>query len=187
MKMRASYAAWALPFLLTACFPFHKKQPQSAQQFAPPVTNLPKPSATHPALPDAALTIPSEPLDTDADAILEEATKPAVRHRRPASKPAQDTVDNSPAAETENPGVSAIGQLSSPDPSDQRRETEASISETERGLRGLDRSLSSQDQKTAAQIRGFLKQAKQALNSGDVDGAFTLAAKAKVLLGELSH
>lgn len=187
MKMRASYAAWALPFFLTGCFPFHKTQPQPAQQFAPPVTNLPKPPATHPALPDSALTIPSEPLDTDTGAILEEAAKPAVRHRRPASKPAQDTVDNPPAAETENPGVSAIGELSSPDPSDQRRETEASIADTERGLRGLNRGLNGQEQKTAAQIRGFLKQARQALNSGDVDGAFTLAAKAKVLLGELSH
>ena len=33
--------------------------------------------------------------------------------------------------------------------------------------------------KTAAQIREFLKQARQALTSGDVDGAHTLAVKAK--------
>ena len=34
-------------------------------------------------------------------------------------------------------------------------------------------------------IREFLKQAKDALNSGDIDGAATLVAKAKVLLNEL--
>ena len=36
-------------------------------------------------------------------------------------------------------------------------------------------------------MREFLKQAKEALITGDEDGANTLAAKAKVLLSELSH
>jgi hypothetical protein len=186
MKMHARNVAWLLPFFLTACF-FQKPSRQPAQEFAPPVANMPKPPAAHPELPDSAITLPSEPLDTDADAILEEAAKPAVRHRRPASKATQDAADNPPAAETESPGVSAIGQLSSGDPADLRRETDAWIAETERGLNGLGRRLSSQEQKTAAQIREFLKQAKEALITGDVDGAHTLAAKAKVLLSELSQ
>ena len=58
---------------------------------------------------------------------------------------------------------------------------------TERGLNGIKRELNDQEQKTAAQIREYLKQAKTALASGDVDGAHTLVAKAKVLLGELSR
>ena len=62
-----------------------------------------------------------------------------------------------------------------------------SITATERGLNGIHRTLSTQERKTVAQIRRFLKQAKQALTSGDVDGAHTLAAKAKVLLSELTH
>ena len=37
------------------------------------------------------------------------------------------------------------------------------------------------------QIKEFLKQARTALASGDVDGANTLAKKAKALLGELSQ
>ena len=40
---------------------------------------------------------------------------------------------------------------------------------------------------TAEHIREFIKEAKAALASGDVDGASTLAAKAKVLLAELQH
>jgi ribosomal protein S20 len=83
--------------------------------------------------------------------------------------------------------VSAIGQLSSGDPSDLRQQTVNSIAATERGLSSITRQLSDQEQKTAAQIREFLKQARAALNSGDVDGAHTLAAKARVLLGELSR
>jgi hypothetical protein len=83
--------------------------------------------------------------------------------------------------------VSAIGQLSTGDSSDLRQQTIGSIAAIERGLNGISRSLSDQEKKTAAQIREFLKQARTALASGDVDGAHTLTVKAKVLLGELSQ
>jgi ribosomal protein S20 len=109
--------------------------------------------------------------------------KPAklpVKHRKPPANSTQQ-------ASIESPGVSAIGQLSSGDPSDLRQQTVNSIAATERGLSSITRQLSDQEQKTAAQIREFLKQARAALNSGDVDGAHTLAAKARVLLGELSR
>jgi hypothetical protein len=56
---------------------------------------------------------------------------------------------------------------------------------TERGLKDLNRQLNDQEQKTLVQIREFLKQARAALTTGDVDGAHTLAVKAKVLLGEI--
>ena len=81
----------------------------------------------------------------------------------------------------ESPEVSAIGQLSSGDPSDLRQQTVNSIAATERGLNRITRPLNDQEQKTAAQIREFLKEAKAALDSGDVDGAHTLTAKARVL------
>jgi hypothetical protein len=86
-----------------------------------------------------------------------------------------------------NPAVSAIGQLSSGDPVIYRQETESLIASTEHGLNGITRPLSDAEQKTADQIRDFLKQARAALVSGDVDGAHTLAAKAKVLLNELTQ
>jgi hypothetical protein len=106
--------------------------------------------------------------------------KPPVKRKKPAPKPAQQ-------AAIENPGVSAIGQLSSGNAPDLRRQTVESIAATERRLNGIGRKLNDPEQKTAAQIREFLKQARQALASGDVDGACTLAAKAKVLLGELAR
>jgi ribosomal protein S20 len=61
-----------------------------------------------------------------------------------------------------------------------------SLTATERGLREIGRKLNDQEEKTAIQIREFVKQAHQALTTGDVDGANTLAAKAKVLLEELT-
>jgi len=61
------------------------------------------------------------------------------------------------------------------------------IAATERGLNNITRPLSDGEQKIAAQIRDFLKQARVALTSGDVDGAHTLASKAGVLLKELTQ
>jgi hypothetical protein len=104
-----------------------------------------------------------------------------------ASANPQQAPGNPQPAGSESPGVSAIGQLSSGEPSDLRQQTADSITAIERSLNGIGHSLSEPEQKTAAQIREYLKQAREALASGDVDGAHTLTAKAKVLLGELSR
>ncbi|HZL52515.1 MAG TPA: hypothetical protein VFC37_16370, partial [Terracidiphilus sp.] len=109
--------------------------------------------------------------------------KPPPKHKKPPANPTPDVQQ----ATVGTPAVNAIGQLSSGDPADQRRQTEESIASIERGLNDISQRLNDQDQKTAAHIREFLKQAKAALASGDVDGASTLAAKAKVLLSELQH
>jgi hypothetical protein len=199
MKLRARIVAWLLPLILPACLSValtgcngQARQPQT-QKFAPPVSTVPKPPVLHPSLTEEAVTLSTEPLDTDTDAILEEAAKPAVRHKRPPAKPAPDVADNAqpdtgtPPPATDSAEVPAIGVLSSGDPTDRRRETADSITDTEKGLRSLGRHLSVPEEKTAAQIRQFIKQAKEALVSGDVEGAFNLAAKAKVLLGELNE
>jgi hypothetical protein len=83
--------------------------------------------------------------------------------------------------------VSAIGELSGGASGDQRTQTQEMINSTEKGVNGITRSLSDPESKTAAQIHEFLKQAREALASGDVDGALTLAKKAKVLLNELNQ
>ncbi len=180
--MRARNVAWLLPFFLTGCFHSPKAQIQQ-DQFLAPLANLPKPPLVHPDLPDEALVLPTQPLATDAD--MEQEPVPPAKRRRPA-KPVQQAA-NTPPEPAESLGVSAIGELSSGEPSDMRLETSDWIATTERGLNSLGRTLSAQEQKTAAQIKEYLKQAKEALNSGDVDGAHTLAAKAKVLLGELNQ
>jgi hypothetical protein len=128
------------------------------------------------------VTVPSQPAapDANANAKPQQAPKPPVKHKKPANK-------NNEQAANPSSGVSAIGELSSGAPSDLRQKTSDSIAATERGLNGIHRTLSDQEQKTAAQIREFLKQAREALASGDVEGAQTLAAKAKVLLSELAQ
>jgi len=191
--MHASKVAWLLPFFVTACF-FHKTHQPQIQPFAPPVSALGKPEPAHPELPLSATIIPIEPLTADADAIVQEPFNPPVRRRRPVNRPAQEAPDNVPPtsgstqqAATETPAVSAIGQLSSGDPSELRSETLDTLATTERGMKSLGRGLSAPEQKIAAQIRDLLKHARDALKAGDVDGAYTLASKAKVLLSELAH
>jgi hypothetical protein len=117
--------------------------------------------------------------------VHDESVKPLIRHWRAANPP---EIVNTPEAPTNpSPEVSAIGELSSGDPSSYRQQTEQSIASIERGLNGINRTLSDSDQKTADQIREFLKEARTALASGDVDGARTLVAKAQVLLAALTQ
>jgi hypothetical protein len=186
MRSPARSVAWLLPLLLTACF--HKTRPINITQYLPPPSTVPKPEVEAVELPPSATTIDSIPLESNAG--LEQArTKPPRRHKPKSAQPAPDTTqqaaNNLPAAPVEPPVVSAIGQLSSGNSSAAQQQTLESITATERGLNGINRTLSDQDQKTAARIREFLKQAREALATGDVDGASTLAAKAKVLLSEL--
>lgn len=183
MNMRARNVAWLLPFFLSGCFHFHKAQLPKDQWFAPPLADLPRPPVSHPDLPEAALELPSLPLAIDSN--VEPEDLPAPRHRKPY-RPAQQA-DNTPAAPEETPAVSAIGTLSSGEHSNVRSETEDSIAATERGVNGLSRNLNDQEQKTVAQIREYIKLAREALLSGDVDGAHTLAEKAKAVLTELSQ
>lgn len=182
MRSPAKCAVWLLPFVLTGCFhmPFHKTPPQPA--LAPPLV-LP----LHPIelvsveLPPGVRLIPGKPL---YDMVVRDETAKPLIHRRRLPSPTE-IVANPDVAANPTAEVSAIGQLSSGDPVSYRQQTEADIASIERSLNGINRTLNDSDQKTVDQIREFLKEARTALASGDVDGARTLAAKAQVLLAGL--
>ncbi len=178
MRKPAWRLAWLLPLLLTACF--HRTHQVQTPAVAPPVTNLPPPNTAPVDLPKSATSIPTQP--TENAQIVAEKLPPKPPHVR-RHKPPPDK--NPEVASVETPEVSAVGQLSTDDPPDFRVETEELIASTEKGLNSLNRQLSDSDKKTADHVRDFLKQAREALASGDIDGAHTLAAKAKVLLAEL--
>ena len=184
MKTPASIVVLLLPLLLVGCV--HKNNLQ-VQPLAPPIedTPLPKPSVAPANLPPPVVTEPAPPPPPSptSNAQTQPPPKPPTKHKKP---PAATPTPTQQAA-TGDSGVSAIGQLSSGAPSDQRQQTLDSIAATERGLTGITRSLNDQEQKTAAQIKEWLKQAHSALDSGDVDGAHTLALKAKALLTELNQ
>lgn len=180
MRLPARSAAWLLPLLLTGCI--HKSKVQVAQvpPLAPQIDDSqsakPEPAPIELPLPEV-----TEPVQTPVPEVTP-APQPAKKAPKHNKKP---TTTSPQIASSGSPSVSAIGQLSSGDPSDMRQQTDGSILTTERTLNGITRSLSDQEQKTAAQIREYIKQARAALSTGNVDGAHTLAVKAKVLLDEL--
>lgn len=188
MKAPFKSVLWVLPVLLAGCT--HKTQQAQVQPLAPPIVATPPPTPQPAAAdtPPQVVTVPQQqqpqqPPEPEPPAKQE--TKPAHRqtHHNKTSEPAKPTEQ---AANTAGPEVSAIGQLTSGDSGDLRGQTEQAVASIDQGLKRISRPLSDQEQKTAAQIREFLKQARTALGAGDVDGAHTLAMKARVLLGELS-
>jgi hypothetical protein len=161
-------------------------------QSAPPLPTLP------PAVEDASKHAPkpapvhhrhkakpaATPATTETAAVP--AAAPPVATPAPAqpAQPAQ-TADNAPAATNPSP----IGELSTADvttSAQTRHDTAELISSTESGLNNIKRALTKPEQETATEIRSFLQKAKAALEADDLDGAHTLATKAKVLLDELT-
>jgi len=107
----------------------------------------------------------------------------------PATAPATTETTTDMAAAGEPGAASPIGELTTGDAANQtqkEKETSDLINNTENGLTGIKRTLSAQEQETASQIKAFLNKARQALSNADLDGAYILATKAKVLLDELN-
>jgi hypothetical protein len=187
MKSPTKCAAWLLLFLLTGCFhlPFHKKHQTQNYPLAPPLKPIETIELASIELPPALLVIPGKPIYNVR--VHSHPIKQRIKHRRPANPISEEASTAMDAAGSPTPGVSAIGELSSGDPANLRQQTEDSIAAIERGLNGISRNLNESEQKIVGHIREFVKQAKAALASGDVEGAHTLTAKAQVLLTELSH
>ena len=158
------------PDVVPAPKPVPQKKPPTKKKSPANTTTakIPKPAAGKPA-PAASDVPPAAPV---------------------ATPPSSDVPNTEQAAANVEPtAVSPIGQLSSGEGgagSQKRHETSDLINNTESGLNNIRRSLSPSEQETAAQIRIYLKQAKKALSVDDLDGASTLATKAKVLLEELT-
>jgi len=186
MKSPVRSVAWLLPFLLTGCLqlPFHRKHPTQARMLAPHAQPSQAIQLVDIDLPPADMVIAAHTIYNMREAA--QPIPPPVRRRRSPNPNPDDAVTAPEQTPPPNPPVSAIGQLSSGDPGDSRQQTENSIADIERRLNSINRMQSDSEQKTADHIREFLKQARAALASGDVEGANTLAAKAQVLLTELT-
>jgi hypothetical protein len=213
--MRAARVCSSLTLLAVFCTGcLHKSSPPPQAQ-APPLqtgkgTLSPQTKSQQQEKTDAPLASPLPPPSAqNVPPLPPPQTKKVHKPKRPAAKPA-DTAQ-SPAAggasqpsgsgsqasaqatPPQTPGAavtpSPIGQLTTGDSAmgeKAKHETADLISSTEQGLGGIKRSLSTEEKVTAAQIRTFLKQAQQALDNGDTDGAHGLALKAKLLLDELT-
>jgi hypothetical protein len=206
MRNTVTKILWLSPVLvctlvIAGCDQKVKPVQAQTQTLAPPIVDTPPPKPATVSTADLPPPVVGPPPATQPSS--ETATKPVEPPKKPArhpKTPATTTPTAAPATTTPQPAqeaavtppapntsVSAIGELSGGASGDQRTQTEATINNTEKGLNSITRPLSDSESKTAAQIREFLKQARVALTSGDVDGAVTLTKKARVLLAELNQ
>jgi hypothetical protein len=179
-------AALVLLLAVTGCTaPWHKQKQAQQPPLAPPV--LP----ANPPPPNNSIDLPPSKDEANIPSFPKQQVKPPVQPKRtrkstpkqPVQAAQPSTVQQADAAPAE---VSAIGVLGSVEATDSRNETQRSINDVERGLNSINRKMNDQEQRTVALIRENIKQARTALSSGDMDGAHTLAIKARVLLGELN-
>jgi outer membrane biosynthesis protein TonB len=182
-------ATFAMP-LLAGCLHRQSAASQPVPQ-APLDTepDTPPEEAKAAPAPAPAATPAPEQAATPAPPVHHRKAKPSPSTPEPAPatapQPAPSEVASAPAPA---PTSSAIGELSAGDSASTahgRSETATLIATTDKQLKEITRPLSAQEQKTAAQVRQFLQQSRDALKSQDVDAAYTLATKAKLLLEEL--
>jgi hypothetical protein len=172
--------------------------PQQAQ--APPLqtgkgTLSAAATTAPPGKSDSPLASPLPQPSSQAVPLPPPTPKKVRKKVKPAPKPVDTAQAASPAPAPERvtpPGPasgSPIGQLTTGDSATEeksKRETADLINATQQGLSGIKRNLSNEEKVTSTQIHTFLKQAQQALDNGDTEGAHGLAMKAKQLLDELT-
>ena len=134
-----------------------------------------------PPEPTTPPTIPEDAEITPPDLPTTPVTLPRHRPAPPKEPPVQVA-----SAEPE-PGVAAIGALSSGGEADPQLQQEIRdlISAIQKRLAALPAALANQQRSQVRQVRLFLKQSQQALASGDAAAARTLATKAKVFMDEV--
>jgi hypothetical protein len=154
-----------------------QSQPTPPPQPPPPST---KKSTSHKSKPSAAKPGSTQPGSPDTATPAQGSAATPSTQTEPATEVA---ASGEPAA------ASPIGELTpggTAGQAEKGKETNDLITNTENGLNAIKRPLSTQEQETASQIRTFLTKARTALSSADLDGAYILATKAKVLLDELN-
>ena len=164
-----------------------KTTQQAEKSDTPLASPLPPPAQTVPLPPPTPKKVrkPKKPKPADTPQVAGAGTQNGQASAGSATAQATPPAQLQPAAA----GNSAIGQLTTGDSASGERtkhETADLIGATQQGLSSIKRSLSNDEKATAGQIHNYLKQAQQALENGDADGAHLLATKAKVLLDELT-
>jgi hypothetical protein len=152
---------------------------QIALETPPPMANPPK------------ITMPPPPEPEVVEVTPVMVTPPAPPKRKtptpvPVPPPVQPPVQVASAG-TPDAGEAAIGALSTGGDSAPQSQQEAKdlIGSIAKRIAGLSARKANAQRSQVRQVRHFLDQAQQALNSGDAEGAKTLATKAKLLMDDV--
>lgn len=169
-------SAAALSLVLSGC---HKQAHVAAPPLPPPppTSVIAVPPPTH-VTPDATLEEPPAPVE-----VVPVPPKPKPKPRPVQPKPAQ------PAPVVPPPPIVSIGTLSSSGDVSQetRDQTAALLTGLHNRVNAIAANVANAHHDQMERVRNFLKQADDAWKSGDVEGARTLATKAKVLLDDIQR
>jgi hypothetical protein len=152
-----------------------------------PVTStapIPVEKAPEPKNPPVIAQVPLTPAPLPA---VQVPTKKKPRKKRPVAEPAAPPpVQVASVAPPPDPG-SVIGSLTvgGDDAPEKRRQASGMLGELDKRLAGLSPSTQEQQKEGLTRVRYFEREARAALESGDLEGAVTLATKAKLLLDDL--
>jgi hypothetical protein len=139
-----------------------------------------------PAPDDEAATIATLPLP-DLEPYLTTPPVPPAPRRRPASP--KEEAQPPAQAPGEVPADLAIGNLSTgSDVTPQiQQQAQDMISSIFKRIATLSSRTANAQRRELDKVRNFLKQAQQALDTGDMDGAKNLATKARLLMDDLQQ
>jgi ribosomal protein S20 len=150
-------------------------------QILVPVELVDVPEPSLPMIEPPQINIPPMP-------IAVAAAHPHRERKRPPSKALVTQAPQSTQTETDpQEEAVTIGALSTGGDSSPRSQQEAAemIASIEKRLNGLSVQTAEAQKTQISKVRNFQKQAQDALSSGDVEGAKTLATKAKLLLDDV--
>ena len=164
---------------------------------------LPPPQAQAPTIPDTNVpgTIPEVPVPQPEPAPTPTKPAPTIT-KKPKSRPRGEAKRNPlpPQPSAPAPGDKAVIEEGGkqPDPAQpplvaeanpqaaqQRINTNQLLSAAEYNINNLHRTLTTDDQAIIQHIRGFIDQSRQAMKDGDMERAYTLATKARLMSDEL--
>lgn len=143
--------------------------------------------------PDPPPMIPPVQVDLPPVPVASGATPHRERRRRAAGSPssaaplppaASSAADTPTTPPSEDAAIGALSLGGEASPQAQKEATDL-IASIQRRLKALSSRKGKEDRAQISRIRNFAQQAQQALDSGDVEGAKTLATKARLLLDDL--
>lgn len=167
--------------VLTGCR--HKVTVPPLPQILVPVELVSIPEPPLPMIQPPDIAMPPMPIASAAAHPHRERRRPVIKAAVPTQTPSSESDVPSPAQDD----AASIGALSTGGDSNPRSQQEAAdmIASNEKRLNGLPSQMLEAQKVQISKVRNFQKQAQDALSSADVEGAKTLATKAKLLLDDI--
>jgi ribosomal protein S20 len=127
------------------------------------------------------IKLPPVPVVANAGKLKRERKKPAPK------TPVPEPVQIASVAPPPSPEETAIGALTAGGEANPQTKQEAAdlITSSEKRLNALPAQKAEEEKAQVSKVKNFLKDAQDALKTGDAEGAKTLATKAKLLLDDL--